>query len=136
MDYIWFWTFWHWSEESFRSRAVLRSPLQGIASHWDEWFRHEATELDRRSIETIGRTVAVQRQFVFWLYRHWAPEVNRERNRLFARFVLGQLAQVPPFHVWPAFAQYRRAMEVHCSLLSKQMSLLPDPRPRAIHSEL
>lgn len=107
MDYIWFWTFWHWSKESFRSRAVLRSPLHGIASHWDEWFRHEATEIEHRSIERIGRTVAAQRQFVFWLCRHWTPEVNPERNRLVPRFILGQLAQVPPFNLWPAFARYR-----------------------------
>jgi len=107
MDYIWFWTFWHWSRESFRSRTVLRAPLHGIASHWDEWFRHEASEIDRRAIENIGRTESAQRQFIFWLCRHWAPEANPQRNRLIPRFVLGQLAQVPPFNLWPTFARYR-----------------------------
>jgi hypothetical protein len=34
--YLWFWTFWHWSRESYRSGAVLRDPIEGIGSHWDE----------------------------------------------------------------------------------------------------
>jgi hypothetical protein len=34
---LWFWTFWHWSEESFREGSVLRSPLQGIGGHFDEY---------------------------------------------------------------------------------------------------
>ena len=46
MRFVWFWTFWHWSKESFRHGSLLRSPLHGIGSHWDEWFRHEASERD------------------------------------------------------------------------------------------
>jgi len=107
MQYIWFWTFWHWSKESFRSRAILRDPLHGIGGHWDEWFRHEASETDRRSIENVGKTGSGQRQFIFWLCRHWASEADPSLNRLVPRFVLGQLAQVPPFNIWPAFAPYR-----------------------------
>jgi hypothetical protein len=107
MDYIWFWTFWHWSKESFRGRMLLRGPLHGIAGHWDEWFRHEASETDRRSIEKIGKTESGQRRFIFWLCRHWASEATSDRNRLIPRFVLGQLALVPPFNSWPAFARYR-----------------------------
>jgi hypothetical protein len=42
MRFVWFWTFWHWSKESFRSGHLLRSPLQGVGGHWDEWFQHEA----------------------------------------------------------------------------------------------
>ena len=36
MRFVWFWTFWHWSKESYRSGSLLRSPLHGIGSHWDE----------------------------------------------------------------------------------------------------
>ena len=46
MSFVWFWTFWHWSQESFLAGLLLRSPLHGIGSHWDEWFRHEASESD------------------------------------------------------------------------------------------
>src|SRR5262249_25834042 len=107
MHYIWFWTFWHWSKESFRSRIVLRAPLQGIAGHWDEWFCHEASESDRRAIQQVGKTESMQRQFILWLRRHWAPEVDPGGNRLIPRFVLGQLARVPPFNGWAAFNPYR-----------------------------
>jgi hypothetical protein len=107
MHYIWFWTFWHWSKESFRCGTVLRGPLHGIASHWDEWFRHEASEADSRAIESVGRTESGQRKFVAWLCRCWVPEANPDGNKLVARFVLGQLAQVPPFNGWSAFSSYR-----------------------------
>jgi len=36
-------TFWHWSKESFREGSLLSGPLHGIGSHWDEWYRHEAS---------------------------------------------------------------------------------------------
>jgi hypothetical protein len=107
MDYVWFWTFWHWSKENFRNGTVLRDALHGIAAHWDEWFRHEASETDRRAIENVGRTESAQRKFILWLCRHWAPEAYTERNWLVPRFVVGQLAHVPPFNRWPVFAQYR-----------------------------
>ncbi len=74
--FVWYWTFWHWSKESFRSGALLHSPLQGIGSHWDEWFRHEAAEGDLRAIAEAGRNEGTQREFIAWLYRHWATEMN------------------------------------------------------------
>ena len=51
---VWFWTFWHWSQESFRDGVLLRSPLQGVGSHWDEWYRHEASVADRVAIAQAG----------------------------------------------------------------------------------
>src|SRR5262249_33975102 len=48
-----------------------------------------------------------QRLFARWLARHWARETHGRENRLIPRFVLGQLAQVPPFKAWPAFEPYR-----------------------------
>ena len=54
MRFVWFWTFWHWSKESFREGSLLRDPLHGIASHWDEWYQHEASENDRAAIKDIG----------------------------------------------------------------------------------
>jgi hypothetical protein len=102
VSYVWFWTFWHWTRESFRSGALLRGPLQGIGSHWDEWFRHEASPDDRRSIELVGGSELSQRRFVGWLVRRWAPEAATADERLPIRFVLGQLAQVPPFDGWRA----------------------------------
>src|SRR5678815_1272744 len=108
MHFVWFWTFWHWSRDSFRAGRLLRSPLQGIGSHWDEWFRHEASEKDLKAIEETGRSEVSQRQFVRWLVRHWAREMHGRANRMLPRFVLGQLAHIPPFKAWPAFEQYRR----------------------------
>jgi len=109
MNYIWFWTFWHWSKEGFRRGAVLRDALHGIGGHWDEWFGHEASDGDRRTIEEIGRTEMGQRKFIYWLCRYWIPEAIPNRNRLISRFILGQLARVPPFNTWPAFARFRRS---------------------------
>jgi hypothetical protein len=107
MRFDWFWTFWHWSKESFRDGSLLRSPLHGIGSHWDEWFRHEASEGDLRAIEEAGRTKSTQRRFIAWLIRHWARETDWPRNRMVWRFVLGQLAHLPPFDKWQAFENYR-----------------------------
>ena len=67
MNFIWFWTFWHWSKESFRAGVFLREPLQGIGGHWDEWFRHEASAEEIHAIEMAGRTEASQRRFIAWL---------------------------------------------------------------------
>lgn len=107
MRFVWFWTFWHWSKESFRNGSLLRSPLHGIGSHWDEWFRHEASEGDLRAIEEAGRTKSTQRRFIAWLIRHWAGETDWRQNRMVSRFVLGQLAQLPPFDKWQAFENHR-----------------------------
>jgi len=107
MRFVWFWTFWHWSRESFREGSLLRRPLHGIGSHWDEWYLHEASENDRQAVKETGRTESTQRQFIAWIFLHWTREANWQRNRLTARFVLGQLAQVPPFNQWAAFKEYR-----------------------------
>src|SRR6267378_3464773 len=107
MRFVWFWTFWHWSRERFREGSLLRGPLHGIGSHWDEWYLHEASENDRAAITSSGQTESTQREFIAWLFLHWARVANWPGNRLTPRFVLGQLAQVPPFNQWPAFKEYR-----------------------------
>lgn len=105
--YLWFWTFWHWSTESFRAGAVLRSPVQGVGGHWDEWYRHEATREERDAIAECGRDTVAQRAFVSWLVRHWSPEASTSGEHLPVRFVLGQLALLAPFDRWEAMAPYR-----------------------------
>ena len=107
MRFVWFWSFWHWSTEGFRSGALLRSPLQGVASHWDEWCRHEASDSERREIEAAGRSVFEQRRFVCWLARHWAREARWRDEVLPGRYVLAQLSRVAPFDKWTAFEKYR-----------------------------
>jgi hypothetical protein len=119
MRFVWFWTFWHWSRESFREGSLLRGPLQGIGSHWDEWYLHEASEKDRVAIKDAGRTESTQRQFIAWLFLHWTRGVNRSANRLTPRFVLGQLARVPPFNEWSAFKDYRTGYGFPPSYLPK-----------------
>jgi hypothetical protein len=111
MRFVWFWTFWHWSKESFRSGEVLRSPLQGIGSHWDEWFRHEASVGDLKAIAETGREKSHQRQFIAWFYRHWVRETELGKNRMIPEFVLGELANLPPFNQWEAFEKYRRTQD-------------------------
>jgi hypothetical protein len=105
--FVWFWTFWHWSTEGFRSGALLRSPLQGVASHWDEWYEHEASESERHEIDAVGRSVFEQRRFVCWLARQWAREARWRDELLPARFVLAQMSRVAPFDGWTAFEKYR-----------------------------
>src|SRR5882672_10616643 len=109
MQFVWFWTFWHWSKESFRAGCLLRSPLHGIGGHWDEWFRHEASKNDLDAIKETGRSEVVQRQFIRWLVRHWAREAHGRENRMIPRFVLGQLAHLPPFKAWSSFEKYRKS---------------------------
>ncbi len=104
--YLWFWTFWHWSRESYRSGTVLRDPVHGIGGHWDEWYHHEATEEQRKGVALSGETVSAQRQFITWLVRYWSREADGE-NRPSIRFVLGQLALAAPFDSWRAFNRYR-----------------------------
>jgi hypothetical protein len=106
MSFVWFWTFWHWSKEGFREGSLLRSPLHGIGGHWDEWFRHEASEADHEAIAKTGRSEAAQRQFISWLLRHWAGETELRAKRQARRFVLGQMAHVEPFKDWAAFGKY------------------------------
>jgi hypothetical protein len=107
LRFVWFWTFWHWSTESFRSAALLRSPLQGIGSHWDEWYHHEADASERKAIDAVGGSVFEQRRFVCWLARHWAREARWRDEQLPGRFVLAQLSRVAPFDKWTAFDKYR-----------------------------
>src|SRR6266404_1537329 len=112
MRFVWFWTFWHWSKESYRDGSLLRSPLLGVGGHWDEWFRHEASENDLRAIEETGRMESNQRHFIAWLFNQWAHETEWPANRTVPRFVLRQLAQLPPFKDWLAFAEYRGSYDV------------------------
>jgi hypothetical protein len=105
--FIWFWTFWHWSTEGFRSGALLRSPLQGVASHWDEWYRHDASESERQAIDAAGASVFEQRRFVCWLARRWAREARWRDEVLPGRYVMAQLSRVAPFDKWTAFEKYR-----------------------------
>lgn len=105
--FVWFWTFWHWSRESFRAGSLLRSPLQGIRSHWDEWYRHEASADDRRAIVQAGQDSESQRQFLAWLFRHWTSEAFGSSNRSVARFVASELARQDPFMQWASFEKYR-----------------------------
>lgn len=107
MRFVWFWTFWHWSTEGFRSGALLRSPLQGLTSHWDEWYRHEASESERESIDAVGGSVFEQRRFVCWLARRWAREARWRDDVLPGRYVLAQLSRVAPFDEWTALEKYR-----------------------------
>jgi len=110
--FVWFWTFWHWSKEGFKQGALLRAPLHGVASHWDEWLRHEATERERALIEEAGAAEADQREFIRWLAKEWAPEAGYRANRVVVRFVLGQLAGVQPFARWRALEQFREGYGV------------------------
>jgi hypothetical protein len=105
--FLWFWTFWHWSRESFRGGALLRGPVLGIGGHWDEWFRHEASADDRQAIADVGADPLAQRQFIVWLARRWAREAEWRGHRPPVRFVLRQLAPFPPFDRWPAMAKWR-----------------------------
>jgi hypothetical protein len=107
VPFVWFWTFWHWSTEGFRSGALLRSPLQGIASHWDEWYRHESSETERNDIDAVGASVFEQRRYVCWLARQWAKEARWRGEMLPARYVLAQLSHVAPFSRWAALDRYR-----------------------------
>src|SRR6267378_1242112 len=107
MRFVWFWTFWHWSKEGFRAGSLLRSPLHGIGSHWDEWFRHEASENDRHSVDEVGRTESSQREFIAWLLHCWAQETGLRAKGVARHFVLEQLGQFSPFKEWAGFGKYR-----------------------------
>ena len=107
MRFIWFWTFWHWSKDSFESGSLLRSPIHGIGGHWDEWFRHDASASDRDAVSEVGRTVSSQRAFIRWLVRHWSREAHWRGTSPPIRFILGQLAHFAPFDRWAAFDRYR-----------------------------
>jgi hypothetical protein len=107
MPFLWFWTFWHWSRESFREGSLLRDPLHGIGGHWDEWYRHQASDEERGAIAETGRSESSQRAFIKWLTENWCVEADPSGNQLSARFVLSQLAMLPPFDGWAAFATHR-----------------------------
>jgi hypothetical protein len=107
MRFVWFWTFWHWSKEGYREGSLLRDPLHGLAGHWDEWFRHEASSEDLRAIEELGSTEDLQRRFIGWIFRVWGPEGDPGGFRTNPLFVLKQLAPLPPFSRWTSFDRYR-----------------------------
>lgn len=81
--------------------------MQGIASHWDEWFRHEASASDREAIEAVGNSRFDQSRFVTWLARRWAGEADWHGEAPPIRYALAQLSRVSPFDKWPAFDKYR-----------------------------
>jgi hypothetical protein len=112
MRFGWFWTFWHWSRDSFREGAVLRGPLHGIGSHWDEWFRHEAVETDLKAIARVGESECSQQEFIGWITDVWSKEIE-QTNPSVARFVLSQLADLPPFVRWKSMSNYRSGYGTH-----------------------
>ena len=85
----------------------MRSPVQGIGSHWDEWFRHEASASDSQAIEAIGNSRFEQSRFVTWLARRWAGEAQWHGEPPPIRYALAQLSRVSPFDKWSAFDRYR-----------------------------
>jgi hypothetical protein len=123
MPFLWFWTFWHWSRESFREGSLLRDPLHGVGGHWDEWYRHQASDDERGAIEETGRSESSQRAFIEWLTEYWRVEADPSGNQLSARFVLSQLALLPPFDGWTAFAAHRDSYGltgVHAVVLAEE----------------
>jgi hypothetical protein len=80
--------------------------VQGIAGHWDEWFRHEASPSDREAIETVGKSRFDQSRFIGWLARRWAGEARWHDEAPPIRYALAQLSRVAPFDKWPAFDKY------------------------------
>lgn len=85
----------------------MRSPLQGIGSHWDEWFTHDASTTDREAIEAVGANKFEQRRFISWLACHWAAEAQWHGEAPSGRYALSQLSRVAPFDKWQAFERYR-----------------------------
>jgi hypothetical protein len=107
MRFAWFLNFWGWSRESHRAGMLLRHPLDGIGSNWDEWFQNEATAIERAEIDTAGRSDEAQREFLSWLERVWLPDAVRNGNRQASLFVRTELARVAPFHRWDSFGAHR-----------------------------
>src|SRR5712692_7862912 len=107
MRFLWFWAFWHWSQESFLEGTLLNEPLEEIRSHWDEWFLREASAAEREAIERIGKSSAERRAFLLWLIRRWSRKTDFAGNRQATRFVLHQLAARRPFVAWEEFDPYR-----------------------------
>lgn len=106
-SFTWFWSFWHWSTESYRIGASLRSPLHGIGGLWDEWFQHEASDGEREAIDRVGRNVERQRHFIHWLVRRWGCDARWRGVSPHPRYVLAQLASLPPFDRWRAMERHR-----------------------------
>lgn len=107
LRFVWFWTFWHWSKESFRAEMLLRGPLNGIAGNWDEWFHHEACAEEQTAIAEVGGSERAQRDFVQWLLHTWAAEALPGGNKEAPVFALHELARVAPFDRWSALLEYR-----------------------------
>jgi hypothetical protein len=112
VKYLWFWNFWHWSAEGAISGTLLRGPMHGIAGHWDEWFHHEAQPDDIAAIAHLSAQPERQREFIAWLVRRWAPNALWKGERPSARFVLSQLAQLPPFDEWITLSAFRHGYGV------------------------
>ncbi|MBE2214579.1 MAG: hypothetical protein IAE82_11965 [Opitutaceae bacterium] len=81
--------------------------MHGLAGHWDEWYRHVASEDDRSAIAAIGRSEHAQSALIDWISSAWTNEVESRDHAEVPRFVLAQLAHVPPFDRWYAFAPFR-----------------------------
>src|SRR3954470_10271293 len=100
MRFLWFWAFWHWSQESFQAGALLNEPLEDIGSHWDEWLLREASDAEREAIERTSNSPADRQAFLLWVIRRWSRQTNFAGNRHATRFVLHQLAARRPFVAW------------------------------------
>jgi hypothetical protein len=112
--FVWFWTFWHWSKESFRAEVVPQRPLGNIARLWDEWYCYEASAEDRDAIEEAESDEGIQRAFVQWFFRAWNTEANPSGNQLVPTFVMRELARVDPFERWSSLAEYRLPAKIDC----------------------
>lgn len=106
-SFVWFWTFWHWSQEGYATGELARDPLQAIGSHWDEWYHHAASAEDRERIEGITRNEVLQRDFLQWLFTRWSERTEWKHNPLIPRYIAGRLARLAPFDGWPAMAEFR-----------------------------
>lgn len=107
--YIWFWSFWHWSRESHRAGMLLKRPLEGLAVHWDEWYRHEASARERDEIERLRDSAAEQQAFLDWLEQTWSREAVAHHSAALAAYVWRELRRVEPFVDWPAVVAVRAA---------------------------
>lgn len=107
ISFPWFWAFWHWSADGFRRGELSRSPLQAIASNWEEWFQHVASEADQRAISLVSANANAQAQFVQWVCAQWSKEFDPTRNETAATFVLTQLSRLRPFIAWESVVRYR-----------------------------
>jgi hypothetical protein len=110
--FVWFWTFWHWGNEGFRSGVCSQPPLSNIARLWNEWFQYEASAEDREAIEEVDVDAATQKEFVEWFLSGWSPRAIPKNNQLIQGFILRELATTAPFNRWPALAGHELLREV------------------------